>query len=69
MNRKFTLEFDKPPALLFVQERVGNQFTLYENGRKVTGIRTLDINASYDDITTHKIEYITGGTTDIETVS
>lgn len=69
MNGKFTLEFDKPPALLFVQERVGNQFTLYEDGRKVTGIRALEILASVDDVTTHTVEFITGGTTPIETVS
>jgi hypothetical protein len=69
MNDKFTLGFDKPPALLFVQERVGYQFTLYEDGRKVTGIRTLEIIASMDDVTTHTVEFITGGTAEIEAIS
>jgi hypothetical protein len=50
------------PPLLFVQNSVGNNFTLYQEGKKVHGIRSVRINASYDDVTTHEVEYVTGAT-------
>lgn len=62
MKRKFTLEFDEAPPLVFVQNRLGNDFELYQDGKKVNGIRSLSINAGYDDFTTHEVEYMTGKT-------
>jgi len=62
MKRKFTLEFDEAPPLVFVQNRVGNDFVLYQDGKEVRGIRSLLIRAGYDDATTHEVEYLTGKT-------
>jgi uncharacterized protein (DUF169 family) len=66
MKRKFVLELDEAPALVFVQNRAGlcsfDNAVLYVDGEKVHGIRSLRIDASVDDITTHEIEYLTGMT-------
>lgn len=62
----FTLNFDEPPALVFVQERtgtaMGKKIKVYQDGKEVHGVRAIDINASIDDVTTHTIEYATGCT-------
>lgn len=62
MKRKFVLEFDEAPPLIFVQNRVGSDCVLYQDGKKVNGIRSLRIYAGYDDATTHEITYLTGAT-------
>jgi hypothetical protein len=66
LKRKFTLEFDEAPALVFVQHRVGTimngNAALYVDGRKVEGVRELSITASVGDVTSHEIEFITGMT-------
>lgn len=62
MNRKFTLEFDECPPLIFVQNKKGNDITVYQDGNKVRGIRSIVIRAGYEDFTTHEIEYLTGAT-------
>lgn len=61
-NNKFTLEFDEPPALVFVQERGSNKVKVYQDGVELHGVRAININAHVDDVTTHTIEYITGCT-------
>jgi hypothetical protein len=62
MTRKFVLEFDEAPPLVFVQNKVGSDFTLYQDGKNVRGIRSLKIYAGYDEATTHEVEYLTGKT-------
>ncbi|MTH32972.1 hypothetical protein GL282_09730 [Veillonella dispar] len=61
-KEKFALEFDEPPALVFVQERGSNKVRVYQDGVELHGVRAIDINAHVDDVTTHTIEYITGCT-------
>jgi hypothetical protein len=61
-NKKYTLEFDETPSLIFVQGEVGNDFKLYQDGEEVRGIRSVRIYAGYDDVTTHEVEYLTGKT-------
>jgi hypothetical protein len=62
MRKKIVLEFDETPTLVFVQNRVGNDFDVYQDGKKVNGIRSIVIRAGFDDATTHEIEYLTGCT-------
>lgn len=62
MNEKVTLEFDKEPTLIFVQRKPGNDFNVYQDGEEVKGIRTIRIDAVYNEFTTHEIEYLTGQT-------
>jgi predicted nucleic acid-binding Zn-ribbon protein len=61
-NKKFMLEFDEPPALVFVQERGSNKVKVYQDGKELHGVRSIDINATAGKITTHTVEYITGHT-------
>jgi hypothetical protein len=62
VKKKFILELDEEPALVFVQKGLKCGFTLYQDGKEVKGIRNLKIYAGYDSITTHEIEYVTGAT-------
>ena len=62
MKRKYVLELDDKPALVFVQEQAGKYFKVYQDGAEVKGIRTIKITANFDDHTTHEIEYLTGRT-------
>lgn len=66
MKRKFTLEFDEVPALVFVQRRagtvLGGNADIYVDGIIPDGVRRITIHAGIDDITTHEIEYLTGRT-------
>lgn len=63
MKKKFTLEFDKEPSLVFVHYgNKPNDFDVYQDGKLVKGIRNIDINADYESYTTHRIEYLTGFT-------
>ena len=61
-KEKFTLTFDEPPALVFVQERGSNKVQVYQDGKVLKGVRSIAINAYADDVTTHTVEYITGHT-------
>lgn len=61
-KKKFVLEFDEAPALVFVQEKVGSQCGIYQDGKEVKGVRNVRIYAAYDEATTHEIEYLTGAT-------
>ena len=61
-KKKFILEFDEPPALIFIQEKAGPKCEVYQDGERVEGIRSVKIIAAYDEPTTHEIEYLTGMT-------
>jgi hypothetical protein len=65
-KRKFVIELDETPALVFIQEYGKLHPILYQNGTEVKGIRSIEIKAGVDEPTTHKIEYWTGKTGDIE---
>ncbi|WP_193063446.1 hypothetical protein [Oceanobacillus oncorhynchi] len=54
----------KDKALVFVQKDAGNGFEVYQDGKKIEGIREININADIDlgYPTTHEIEYLTGHT-------
>ena len=60
--RKFILEFDEPPALVFVQHSVGDNCEIYQDGQKLKGVRTITIRAEAGEATTHEIEFVTGAT-------
>ncbi|WP_256846925.1 hypothetical protein [Paenibacillus sp. Pae108] len=47
IKKKFRLEheFDEAPALVFIQEKVGSGFRLYQDGKEVEGIRSIHIDA------------------------
>jgi hypothetical protein len=65
IKKKFVLEFDEEPALVFVQRKFGTAVgdaEFYQDGKKVNGWRTLSIDAGIDDLTTHQVEFITGAT-------
>lgn len=61
-DKKFVLEFDEPPALVFVQHEVGCRFEVYQDGKRLHGVRSIKIRAGIDEITTHEIELVTGKT-------
>ncbi|HHY28444.1 MAG TPA: hypothetical protein GX523_17220 [Desulfitobacterium dehalogenans] len=62
LKKKFILEFDEEPSLLFVQEKGKRHPTVYQDGEMVQGIRSIDISSSIDNITIHRIEFATGAT-------
>ena len=62
MKRKFVLEFDEAPALVFVQKNFQGGIEIYQDGERVQGIRSIVIRAGVDEVTTHTIEYATGAT-------
>lgn len=61
-ENKLSIDLNEKPALVFVQDKFGSGITLYQDGKKVNGIRSLRIYAGYDEATTHEIEYLTGAT-------
>lgn len=61
-KEKFILELDEAPGLVFVQEEPGSRFTLFQDGKKVHGIRSVKIYADFESVTTHEIEFVTGAT-------
>lgn len=58
-KEKFTLQFDEPPALLFIQEKGKRQARVIQNGKEVKGITSIRIEAKAGELTTHTIEYLT----------
>ena len=56
---------DEKAALLFVQKDMRN-WVVYQDGKKVNGIRSITIRADAEGFTTHEIEYVTGATADKE---
>ena len=64
MKKKFILEFDEEPALVFVEHESGGRRTtqIYQDGKEVRGWRSARISSAIDYPTTHEIEYLTGYT-------
>lgn len=65
MKKKFILEFDEEPALVFIQHKSGSisgDAHLYQDGQEVKGWRNVVIRCGIDEITTHEVEYVTGAT-------
>lgn len=62
MKNKFVLEFDEVPALVFVQDKVGDRFVVYQDGKCLHGVRIINIYAGIDEPTIHEVEYLTGST-------
>lgn len=64
MRKKFVLEFDEEPALVFVEPKFGrdSHTQLYQDGELVHGWRKVTIQSSVDDATSHEVEYLTGCT-------
>ncbi|MGC6586548.1 hypothetical protein ACPV3A_16470 [Paenibacillus sp. Dod16] len=66
VNERGKIEvFNQQAALIFIQEKVGGMrgnIKVYQDGAEVQGIRSINISAHVDDVTTHTIEYITGCT-------
>ena len=58
-KKRVVLEFDEVSKLIFVQGSRFNDKALYIDGKKVKGIRRTRIEASFDYITTHEVEYVT----------
>lgn len=62
IDKKFSLELKKEPSLVFVQYGEGSDFEVFQDGKKVKGVRGIIIDASIESITTHQIEFLTGRT-------
>ena len=56
MKKKFILEFDKAPTLLFVSD--GRNDALYEKGVLVENWRYATIRSGIDEITTYETDKI-----------
>ncbi|MGD6876946.1 hypothetical protein [Bacillus infantis] len=50
----------KEYALVFVQKEVGRDWTLYQDGKEVAGLKSVDINADIDYMTEHTLKFVTG---------
>ncbi|WP_416045566.1 hypothetical protein [Bacillus glycinifermentans] len=56
---------DSPPIdapLVFVQRKIGDAFEVYQDGKRLRGIKRIRIDAATEEFTTHEIEYISGAT-------
>lgn len=62
LSTKVTYEFDKVPALLFVQHDAGHNWEILVDGKPLHGVQEVTITATFDGITTHTIRYVTGAT-------
>ncbi|MEC0683325.1 hypothetical protein P8888_09900 [Bacillus haynesii] len=49
-------------SLVFVQRKKGDGFEVYQDGKRLRGIRRISIEAEVGGFTTHAIEYISGAT-------
>lgn len=61
-HNKFILEFDEPPALVFVQREVGSKFEVYQDGKRLKSVLAVTIRARCGEFTTHEVEFLTGRT-------
>lgn len=62
IKKRFIIELDETPALVFIQENGKFNPILYQDGVKVMGVRSIEINAGVGEATTHRVEYLTGHT-------
>lgn len=56
----FRLVLDEPPALVFVQRSAGSALEVYQDGKRLEGVRAVTIRASVDSPTVHEIQFLTG---------
>lgn len=62
IKKKFIIELDEAPALMFIQEKGNRPPKIYQDGKEVKGVRAIRIDAGVESLTTHMIEYATGHT-------
>lgn len=62
----FTIKFDKTPALVFIIEHGGRKAHMIQDGKKVGGVKSIEIKANAGEMATYKIEYWAGLTGDVE---
>ncbi|MBM7029858.1 hypothetical protein [Bacillus velezensis] len=48
--------------LVFIQRKIGDAFDVYQDGKKLRGIRHIRIDAAAGEFTTHDIEFVSGAT-------
>jgi len=49
-------------ALVFVQRGRGSDWEIWQDGKRLNGVRSVVIRADYADATTHEVEFLTGAT-------
>ncbi|WP_396583087.1 hypothetical protein ACFVP7_06710 [Bacillus sp. SG20033] len=52
--------------LVFVQRKIGDAFDVYQDGKKLRGVRRIRIDAAVGEFTTHDIECFTGAESEEE---
>ncbi|WP_428841042.1 hypothetical protein [Bacillus velezensis] len=48
--------------LVFIQRKIGDAFDIYQDGKKLRGVRHIRIDAAAGEFTTHDIEFVSGAT-------
>ncbi|QGJ65963.1 hypothetical protein BvL003_14670 [Bacillus velezensis] len=48
--------------LVFIQRKIGDAFDVYQDGKKLRGVRHIRIDAADGEFTTHDIEFVSGAT-------
>ncbi|ARV43512.1 hypothetical protein BCV50_00205 [Bacillus subtilis] len=48
--------------LVFVQRKIGDVFDVYQDGKRLRGIKRIRIDAAMGEVTTHDIEFVSGAT-------
>ncbi|WP_342493951.1 hypothetical protein [Bacillus sp. FSL R5-0447] len=48
--------------LVFIQRKIGDAFDVYQDGKKLRGVRHIRIDAAAGEFTTHDIEFVSGAT-------
>lgn len=48
--------------LVFVQRKIGDVFDVYQDGKRLRGIKRIHIDAAMGEVTTHDIEFVSGAT-------
>ncbi|NME91572.1 hypothetical protein HF839_05250 [Bacillus velezensis] len=48
--------------LVFVQRKIGDAFDVYQDGKRLRGVRHIRIDAATGEFTTHEIEFVSGAT-------
>lgn len=56
MKKKYALEFEHKPVLVFIHEKEGEPFKVFKDGEEVLGVRSVRIISDFDDRTTYVIE-------------
>ena len=54
-KKKFILEFDEPPAFVYVCEEPRKEH-VYMNGNKIHAWTSLELNTNIEEVPTYKIE-------------